>query len=782
MDIPIEEEVKESYLVYALSVIVSRAIPDVRDGLKPVQRRILYSMNELGLKHNRPFKKSARVVGEVLGKYHPHGDSAIYDTLVRMAQPFSLRYPLVDGQGNFGSLDNDPPAAMRYTEVRMNKISEELLKDIDFDTVDFTNNFDNTLKEPVVLPTRIPNLLINGTSGIAVGMASNIPPHNLNEVVDALISIIEEKSEEEVLNCIKGPDFPTGGIIIGENALNSYKHTGKGLIKVRAKTEIKDNKILITEIPYMVSKTKIIEDIVKNVNNGVINEIADLHDRSDKKGLLIEIKLKHRSNPEIVLNKLFKHTSLQTTFGVNQIALVNGKPQLLSLYDILKYFLSFRREVIRRKTNFLLQNAENRKHIVEGLLIALNNIDYVVSSLRKAENTQDALKKLMNLNLTEKQAKAVMDMKLSTLVNTEKEKLEEELKSLMRKIEEYNSILNNPKILDEKIKNELVELKQQYGDTRRTSFMDDVNEQTIEDYIQNKDVVILMSKKGYVKRMLLDEFKKQHRGGKGVIGNKKGETVEHMIITKNLNYLLLFTDDGRVYWLKAYKIPQFNHYAKGVHISSLLEDLKGNVVEITSVDNFDKDYLIFLTKNGKIKKTRLIDYSHPRRTGVIGIKLKQNDLVVSVKRVGEEPILISTKSGMTICFDTSTIRPLGRNSEGVRAIRLKHGDSVVSLTLLRKPFILFITRKGKGKLVDKNAFKLQHRGGTGVRGIKMKPDDELIGTANVDKTYEILITSESGRIIRISVDEISNLSRYAQGVRVARFNEPIKTYSVISVL
>ncbi len=776
IETPLEKEVKESYLTYALSVIVSRAIPDARDGLKPVQRRILYSMNELGLKHNKPYKKSARVVGEVLGKYHPHGDSAIYDALVRMAQPFSLRYTLVDGQGNFGSIDGDPPAAMRYTEVRMAKIAEEMLKDIEFNTVDFQPNFDNSLKEPVVLPSRIPNLLINGTSGIAVGMASNIPPHNLGEVIDALIAIIDGKDKEHVLSLIRGPDFPTGGIILGKNAIEQYKRTGKAIIKVRAKTEIKDDKILITEIPFQVTKTRIINEIVKAVNSGVIEGIADLHDRSDKRGLLIEIRVKKNFNPEIVLNKLFKHSSLETSFGIIQIALVKGKPKTLSLYELLNVFLEFREEVIRRRTSFLLKKAEERFHILEGLLTALESIDKVISIIRNAKTQEDALNTLMNtISLSEKQAKAVLEMKLQTLIHIEKEKLIKEKEELKSKISEFKEILVNREKLYSMIRNELIEVKNKFADERRTEIVEAYEELDVEDLIPNTPVVISLSKKGYVKRIPLNEFKVQHRGGKGVRAARTEQEIEDLIVCKNHDTLLVFTDKGYVHWLKAYRVPKMERYAKGVHISSLI-NVKGEIVEVIAIQKFDESYLLFATEKGLIKKTKLMLYSNPRKGGIIAIKLRDNDKVVGVKKVVDERVLLATENGMSLTFDSKSIRDLSRASMGVKGIRLKEGDKLKSMAVLNKEFVVFITQNGFGKRTRSTEFPVQRRGGQGVIAIRLNEGDKLVGCYSVGNEEHLLLISEKGQIIRIPVSEISVVSRYARGVKVARFNEKIKSF------
>ncbi len=763
----IEKVLKESYLTYAMSVIVSRALPDVRDGLKPVHRRLLYAMYELNNFHNKPYKKSARVVGEVLGKYHPHGDSAIYDSLVRMAQPFSLRYVLVDGQGNFGSIDGDSAAAMRYTEVRMSKIAEEMLVDIEKETVDFTPNFDNTLKEPSVLPARIPNLLINGSSGIAVGMATNIPPHNLGEIVDALIAIIDG-NEESIYTIVKGPDFPTGGIILGRhNILNAYK-TGKGIIRVRAKTEIKGDKILVTEIPYQVSKSKLIEEIVNAVKLGKIENIADLHDRSDKRGLLIEIKVKKNAHPEVILNKLFHFTSLETSFGIINIALVNGAPKLLSLEQMLKEFISFRFEVIRKRTAYLKRKAEERRHIIIALLKALGKLDETVELIKKSKDYKEALSNLMNLlEIDEVQAKSILEMKLNKLISSEREKLENEKNELDAKIKDYEEILSNDKRVYSIIKEELIEIKQKYADDRRTEIVDVYDERTIEDLIPNDEFVVVYSSEGYVKRVPLDEFKLQHRGGKGLM-----ITGDLAVSSFNHDYLYLFTDKGRVYTLKTYEIPKSSRSSKGKHIRTLIKiDENEKIISMLPVKDLE-GYLVFITKKGLVKRTKSILYKNARKNGIIAITLREGDELIGVLlSTGNDKVLVSSRKGFSIIFNEAEVRPSGRTSQGVKAISLKD-DEVTSFTLINKPFVLFLTDKGYGKITPVESFKLQHRGGKGLISIKTgNKRGKLKFSASVDEEDELLLVSKKGKSIRIKAGTISKQSRYAKGVRIISLDE-----------
>jgi len=777
VDIPVEKDLKESYLTYAMSVIVGRALPDVRDGLKPVHRRILYAMHELGNTSSVPYKKSARIVGEVLGKYHPHGDAAIYEALVRMAQGFSLRYPLVDGQGNFGSIDGDAPAAMRYTEARMEKIAEEMLEDIDKETVDFAPNFDGSLKEPSVLPSKIPNLLINGSSGIAVGMATNIPPHNINEICDALIAVIDGKGEE-VLKIVQGPDFPTGGIIVGRAGILSAYKTGKGIIKVRGRAEVKDGEIIITEIPYQITKTKIIEDIVNAVKTGKIEGIADVQDRSDKTGMELHIKLKKHADGEAVLKKLYAYTSLESTFGIINVALVGKQPKLMGLMEMLNEFLNFRREIVRKRTAFLLRKAEERAHIVEGLLAALKEIDAVVSFLRKAREVEEASKGLKEmLKIDDVQAKAILDMKLQKLIGLEQEKLNGEYNELRKSIEWYRAVLENPEKVDGIIKEELNEIKRKYGDRRRTEIIDAEEEEFVEEsLIEDKEVVITITSKGYVKRTDLEEYRKQGRGGKGVIGVEVDEdVVKEVIIATNRSYLLVFTDKGKVYWVKAYEIPEGDRYGKGKPIVNLIEvEENEKIVRVMPTKALETGYVFFITKKGIAKRTAMEEFSNPRRGGIRAFTLKEegDGLVEVVKTTGKDDVIVATKKGMAIRFSEEEVREVGRNASGVIGIKLREGDEVVSLTVCNKPTILTVTSKGYGKRTESAEYRRQGRGGTGVTNLRAtEKNGFVIGVKAIDDKDEVIIITSKGKTIRIPANTISVIGRATQGVRLIKLDE-----------
>jgi DNA gyrase subunit A len=767
---PIEKGLKDAYLSYAMSVIVSRAIPDVRDGLKPVHRRILYAMNELGMASNKPFKKSARIVGEVLGKYHPHGDVAIYDSLVRMAQPFSLRYTLINGQGNFGSVDGDPPAAMRYTEARMGRMAEEMLTDLDSDTVDFVPNFDDTLKEPSVLPAKVPNLVLNGTAGIAVGMASNIPPHNLNEVIDGLIQMIEGKGEEDVYATIKGPDFPTGGIIIGRDGVERAKREGRGIIRIRARATTEDDKIIITELPYQTNKAKLIEEIADKVKEGTLEGIADIHDRSDKGGLTVEIKVKKGHDAEIVLNKLYEHTALQSSFGIINIALIGGKPKLLTLYEMLSAFLGFREEVIRRRTAFLLRKAEERDHIVIGLLKALDKIDKVIDIAKKSKDQQEAQGRLIEaLGISDRQAKSILEMRIQTLTGLETEKLKKEHDALLASISEYSEVLSNRMKLMDIIRKELEEIRQKYGDQRRTEIREGEGEMDYESMIEDSDVVITMSKKGYLKRILLTEFSSQRRGGKGVkiVGGE--EEMEDTIITRNRTTMLVFSDKGIVRWIKAYNVPKSERYAKGTHIANIIPLEQGeSVVSILPVSSLERGHLVFLTRKGTVKKVEMENFSNPRKGGIIAIKMPEHDSLLEVKVMeGEGDVMVATRKGYAIRFPSSDMREIGRAAYGVRGIRLREGDEVIGIEIVRKPFMVLVSEKGFGKIIDVSEFKTQHRGGMGVIGIKI---NEKTGSAmalrSAEKENTIFLVSSKGKSIASKISEIREVSRYASGVKL----------------
>ena len=777
VDIPIEKDLKESYLTYAMSVIVGRALPDVRDGLKPVHRRILYAMNELGNTSSASYKKSARIVGEVLGKYHPHGDVAIYYSLVRMAQDFSLRYTLVDGQGNFGSIDGDAPAAMRYSEVRMEKIAEEMLGDIDKETVNFVPNFDGSLKEPIVLPAKIPNLLINGSSGIAVGMATSIPPHNINEICDALAAIIEGNGEEEVLKIVRGPDFPTGGIIVGRAGIVSAYKTGRGIIKVRAKAEVKNGEIIITEIPYQVTKTKIIEDIVNAVKIGRIEGIADVQDRSDKTGMELHIRIKKHADADAVLKKLYAYTSLESTFGIINVALVRKQPKLMGLMEMLNEFLNFRREVVKRRTAFLLKKDEERAHIVDGLLAALREIDGVVSFLRKTRAVEEASEGLKAmLRIDDIQAKAILDMKLQRLVGLEQEKLNGEYEELRRNIEAYKEILGSREKIDGIIKEELNEIKRKYGDGRRTEISAEEEMGFVEEsLVEDKEVVITVTSKGYVKRTDLEEYRKQGRGGKGVIGIEVEEDgVKEVIVTTNKSYLLVFTDRGKLYWLKAYEIPESDRYGRGRPIINLIRvEENEKVVRILATKGLDSGYVFFITKKGITKRTAVEEFSNPRG-GIRAFTLREESdgMVEVVKTSGKDDVIIATKNGMSIRINEEEVREVGRNASGVVGIKIRGGDEVASLTICNKPTVLTVTTKGYGKRTGTEEYRRQGRGGTGVINLRAtEKNGFVVGVKAVDDKDEVIIITSRGKAIRIPANTISVIGRATQGVRLIKLED-----------
>jgi DNA gyrase subunit A len=782
----IESDMKESYLDYAMSVIIGRAIPDIRDGLKPVHRRILYTMHELGNVYGKPFKKSARVVGDCLGKYHPHGDVAIYDSLIRMAQPFSLRYMLVDGQGNIGSVDGDNPAAMRYTEVRMAKMSAELLSDIAKETVSFTDNFDGTLKEPTVLPARVPNLLINGSSGIAVGMATNIPPHNLTEIVDATVAVIDGAGEDELLRIVSGPDFPTGGIIVGRAGIVSAYKTGRGIIKVRSRVEkdLKRNVLVISEIPYQVTKTAVIESIVEAVKNKKIEGISGVHDRSDKDGMEIVIDIKKGHDMDVVLNQLYAHTQAQGTFGIINLAIVRKEPKCLGLAQTISEFVEFRKEIVRKRCEFELKEAKARAHVLEGLMIALKNIDAIVNFLRRSKDIEQARAGLMkDYSLSEIQANAVLDMKISRLVSLEREKIENEHAELMKTIAHLIDVLSDINKILAIIKNELKEVRDKYGDERRTEIIEDDGDVDIEDLIPNDDVVVVISGRGYVKRVGLDEYRSQHRGGKGVIGTetKEEDIVQDVIVTRNHNYLLLFTDKGRAFWLKVWRTPESSRYSTGKTLVSLLDLKDEKVTSWISVEKFDSgEYLCMVTRNGIIKRTALENFSNVRKVGIIAITLKEGDRLVEViKTDGKQELVIATKKGQAIRFKEEEARELGRTGQGVIGIRFKEGeDTVVGIAKCFKPGILTITENGFGKRTHIDEYRVQGRGGSGVINIKTEGrNGDVVGIRGVDDEDEVIVMSSKGQAIRIHIKGISVIGRNTQGVTIIRLSEGEKVAS-----
>jgi len=777
----IETDMKESYLDYAMSVIIGRAIPDVRDGLKPVHRRILFTMHELGNVHGKAFKKSARVVGDCLGKYHPHGDMAVYDALVRMAQPFSLRYMLVDGQGNMGSVDGDSPAAMRYTEVRMARVTSELLGDLDKETVAFGDNFDGTLKEPLVLPSKVPNLLINGSSGIAVGMATNIPPHNLAEIVDGTIAVIDGAGEDEVLRKVSGPDFPTGGVIVGRAGIYQAYKTGRGIITVRGKVtkDEKKHTLLITEIPYQLTKTALIESIVEAAKLKRIEGIAGVHDRSDKDGMEVIIDVKKSHDLDIVLNQLNAHTQLQTSFGIINLAIVGKEPRTMSLHSMISEFVEFRKDIVRKRCIFELKEAEARAHILEGLRKALENIDAIVAFLKATRDIDAARAGLMKkYTLSELQANAVLDMKISRLVSLEREKIETEFKELMGKIAWLKDVLSDVNKILKIIKDELSEIKQKYGDARRTEIVDgESGDGDIESLIPNDEVVIVISSRGYVKRVGLDEYRVQGRGGKGVIGTetKEEDFVQDVIVTRNHNYLLLFTDKGRAFWMKAYRVPEGSRYATGKTLVSLLDLKEEKVTSWISVERFDSgEYLSMITRNGIIKRTALENFSNVRKVGIIAITLKEGDSLVEViKTDGKQDLVVATRKGQAIRFREEDAREIGRTGQGVIGIRFKEGeDQVVGIAACRKPALLTVTENGYGKRTAIDEYRAQGRGGSGVINIKTEGrNGDVVGVRGVDDKDEVIVMSSKGQAIRIPVSDISVIGRNTQGVRIIRLSE-----------
>ena len=787
--INIEEEMKSAYIDYSMSVIVSRALPDVKDGLKPVHRRVLFGMLELGLFSNRPYKKSARIVGEVLGKYHPHGDSSVYEAMVRMAQDWSLRYPLIDGQGNFGSVDGDRPAAMRYTEARFRKIAEETLSDLVKETVDFQLNFDDTLKEPTVLPTRIPNLLINGASGIAVGMATNMPPHNLSEAIDAIIAYINnnEIQIEELIKYIKAPDFPTGGIIYGYQGIKDAYETGKGRILVRAKIDIEitpsgREKIIVQEIPYLVNKAELIRKIADLINEKKIEGISYVNDESDRTGMRIVIILKKDAYSDVILNNLFKYTQLQTSFNVNNIALVDGRPRVLNLKDIIKYFVRHRHEVIVRRTRFELDQAEKKVHISEGLLIALDHLDEVIKLIRSSKTPDDARIGLMdNFQLTEIQARAILDLRLQKLTGLEREKIKEEYEEIIKQITWFKEILSDEALRMKIIKDELLEIKEKYGDERRTEIIPDAGEFNPEDFYEDKDVVVTISNLGYLKRTPLSEFRTQSRGGRGAKGSITRDTdfLEYMFSASMHNTMLFFTEKGKCFWLKVYQIPEGTRTSMGRAIQNIINiEPDDNVQAFVNVKTLDdpeyveKNYIILCTKKGVIKKTSLEAYSRPRQNGINAINVKKGDNLIEAKLTnGNNEIFLAVRSGKAIRFHERNVRPIGRTASGVRGIKLsdKENDEVVGMVCVedQDKNILVVSEKGYGKRSEVNDYRLTNRGGKGVKTINItKKTGSLIAIKGVTDNDDLMIINKSGIAIRLAVAEMRVAGRATQGVRL----------------
>ena len=782
--IPIEEELKKSYLDYAMSVIVGRALPDVRDGLKPVQRRILYAMYELKNDWNKPYKKSARVVGDVIGKYHPHGDMAVYDTLVRMAQDFTMRYPLIDGQGNFGSLDGDAPAAMRYTEVRMAKIAHELLADLEKDTVDFMPNYDNTLREPVVLPSRIPNLLINGASGIAVGMATNIPPHNLGEVIDALVAMIRNPdiTLDELMEHIKGPDFPTGAYICGVEGIKEAYLTGKGLIKLRARAHIEregsKTAIVITELPYQVNKAKLVEKIAALARDKKIEGIAEVRDESDREGLRVVVELKREKQDfaPVILNQLYKHTPLETSFGIIFLALVNNRPELLNLRELLGHFLSHRRTVVIRRTLYDLNKARERAHILEGLLKALSFLDEVIALIRASKTPAEAKEGLIKrFDLTPIQAQAILDMRLQRLTGLEQEKLKAEYEELKRQIAWFEKILSDEKVLLKVIEDELLALKKEYADERRTEIIPKAEDISLEDLIADESVVVTVTHRGYIKRLPASTYRSQRRGGRGKIGVEAGDedVVTQLYVASTHDYFLCFTNKGRLYWLKVYDIPQAGRTAKGTSLRNLLplsEDEK--LATVLPVRRFEEDqFVFFATRKGLVKKTPLSAFSNPRSIGIIAINLKEGDELVACGLTdGAKEVLIATRKAQAIRFPETEVRVMGRTASGVKGIDLSSGDEVVALEIFApedKADLLTVTEGGYGKRTRIGEYRAQSRGGKGIIAMKInQKTGALVGCLRVLPEEEIILVSSSGKIIRLRVEDIPLQGRATQGVKL----------------
>ncbi len=782
----IEDELKSDFIDYAMSVIVSRALPDIRDGLKPVHRRVLYTMMELGLQYGKSHKKCARIVGDCLGKWHPHGDSSVYDALVRMAQPWSLRYPLIDGQGNFGSIDGDSPAAMRYTEARLQKISDEVLEDIDKETVDFQENFDGSLEEPKILPSKIPNLLINGSSGIAVGMATSIPPHNLKEICRAIIMTIEnpEISINDLFNVVKGPDFPTGGLLCGDQGSKLAYSNGTGGIKLRAKIELEEKKgktsLIVNEIPYMVNKSQLLEQIADLVKKKIITEISELRDESDRDGMRVVITLKRGGNPEIVMNQLYKHSRLENSYGVRFLALVNNIPRTLNLKRMLELFIEHRIEIITRRTKYNLKKAKARAHILEGLIVALNDIENVIKKIRKSVDANKAKNILIkDYSLSEEQAKAILDMKLQKLASMEQKNIKDEHKELTKTIEKLESILaDKTKVLNMIIK-EQEELIEKYGDERRTKIIEYEEDLDIEDLIEEEEVVVTISHSGYIKRMQLSEYRQQGRGGKGIIGanTKEEDSLEHLFVANTHSYLLVFTNKGKVYWRKVYKIPETSRYSKGTPIVNLVEVEKDELISaVIPVKEFKEDqYLVFSTKKGLVKKTKLKSYSRPRKGGIWAINLREGDDVVDVvKTDGQEQLILATKRGMAVRFHETDVRSVGRNSMGVKGITLKKkDDEVIGMVVAdTSKTLLTITENGYGKRTEIEEYRLINRGGSGVINIKTtKRNGNVVKIKTVTEEDELMFISEEGQIIRTSAKFISVIGRNTQGVTIMRLNK-----------
>lgn len=800
-EVDLRKTMENSYIDYAMSVIAARALPDVRDGLKPVQRRVLFSMIELNNGPDKPHRKCARIVGDTMGKYHPHGDSSIYGALVNMAQEWSTRYPLVDGHGNFGSVDGDGAAAMRYTEARLSKISVEMLADINKNTVDFVPNFDETEREPSVLPSRYPNLLVNGTTGIAVGMATNIPPHNLREIIAAVVKIIDnqiledkETDIEEILDIVKGPDFPTGGIILGTRGIEEAYRTGRGKVRVRAVTDIETmsngkNRIIVTELPYMVNKARLIEKIAELVRDKKIEGITDLRDESNREGMRIVIELRRDVNTNVILNQLYKHTQMQDTFGVNMLALVNNEPRVMSILEMLRYYLLHQKEVVTRRTQYDLNKAQERAHILEGLLIALDNIDEVIRIIRASKNVAEAKEKLIeNFQLSDVQAQAIVDMRLRALTGLEREKLEEEYAELMRRIEELKGILANEKVLLAVIREEIMIINEKFGDERRTKIGVDDFDISMEDMIPKENTIIAMTSLGYIKRMTVDNFKSQHRGGKGIKGMQTIEEdyIEDLLMTLTHHYIMFFTNYGRAYRLKAYEIPESSRTSRGVAVINLLQLSPGEKINaIIPIKSYEEDkYLFMVTKYGVVKKTSIVEYKNIRKNGLVAINLREEDELIEVKTTSkDEEIFLVTKWGACIRFHESDVRPTGRSSMGVRGMNLADGDEIVGMQLKTQgEALLIVSENGMGKRTDLEEFTSHKRGGKGIKCYKITDKTGyVVGVKAVNEDHEIMLITTEGIIIQIEAGGISKLGRITSGVKLINLAENVTVATIAKV-
>jgi DNA gyrase subunit A len=797
----IEDEMKRSYMDYAMSVIIGRALPDVRDGLKPAHRRVLFGMRTMGLASNRGYRKCAKIVGEVMGNYHPHGDASIYDTLVRLAQDFNMRYPLVDGQGNFGSIDDDPPAAMRYTEARPEQVAEAMMTDLDKETVDFVPNYDETTEEPTVLPTTFPNLLVNGSAGIAVGMATNIPPHNMREVIDGVIAVIEHRTESKearmraLFKAIPGPDFPTGGFIVGRSGIYQAYTTGRGAITMRAKAKVEENKkgdkvsIVITEIPYQVNKKRLLEKIGELYREKVVEGISDLRDESDREGMRIVVELRRGEVPEVVLNNLYKHTQLQTTFGIIMLAISGGRPKVLGLLDIVEQFIEFRREVVRRRTEFELRKAEARAHILEGLKIALDHLDEVIKLIRGSKSPAEAREGLMaQFRLSQVQSQAILDMQLQRLTGLERQKIVDELVELLKTIERLRAILSNDEILTQLVVDELKAVRDKFADERRTEIIDESGEFRIEDLIADEDMAITVTNTGYIKRTAISTYRMQRRGGKGRIGMRTREEdfVSHLFVASTHAYIMIFSDRGRGYWLKVHEIPDVGPGGKGKAIANLVSMEEGEkIAALLAIKAWpEQDNLQFVvmgTRKGVVKKTDLTAFSNPRAGGIIAMGVEEGDSVIAVEMTdGKEQVFIGTRDGMAIRFDETDVRPMGRTAYGVRGISLRDDDEVVAMEVVREGgTMLTVTQNGYGKRTELEEYRLQSRGGVGIINIQTSErNGKVVGIAYVNDDDELMLISQQGKILRMVAKDIRAIGRATQGVRLLGVEEGDQVVSV----